>query len=341
MRSNLRIALAFIALAGVIVADNSAAQRPPAQVKKLTWRLASSQNPTHPIGQAYKKFADNVSEATRNTSEQIEVLVYPAGQLFAIGQLHAAVTAGQVQLAEIVPSFATGRAPSLSVSDLPFLWPSTQVLWKALDGEYGKLWAGELEKEGKVKNLAFIDVGDVNLFIANRPVRTPADIKGLKLRLPGKYYSLWGKELGVQPVTISGNEALAAIQSGTLDGHITADALYIDRKQYEAAPYVTLFLISTYTYMLGVNQNAWDSLSEDTRQALAKAAKQAQADLRAVMLKTANDYRQQMRSIAKVTELTPKQQADWEATGKPIWDQFLADIPSGRALLNAALAARK
>ncbi len=147
--------------------------------------------------------------------------------------------------------------------------------------------------------------------------------------------------MGVQPVTISGSEALAAIQNGTLDGHITADALYMDRKQYEAAKFATTFNISSYSYMLGVNKDAWNTLSEDTKQAVSKAARQAQDELRTVMQKTADTYRQQMRSVATVSDPTPQQQAAWEATGTPVWDQFLKDNPSGQALLNAALAARK
>lgn len=169
---------------------------------------------------------------------------------------------------------------------------------------------------------------------------TPEQLQGLKLRFPGKYYSYWGEKLGVQPVTMSGSEALAAIQNGTIEGHVTTDTLYVDRKQYEAAPYVTLFDITAYTYILAANKDAWNSLADDTKAAVTKAAEKFQSELRTAMTQATIDYRARMREHATVTEMTPEQRAVWEASGKTTWDQYVADNPAGRALVDAAIAAR-
>lgn len=148
-------------------------------------------------------------------------------------------------------------------------------------------------------------------------------------------------EVGVQPVTIAGIEALSAMQNGTIDGHITTDSLYIDYKQSQAAPYATYFNISCYTYILGANRQAWEALSPDTQAAMETVMKNFQADIRSAMTAAGEISRAEIQKQAKqVTTLTPEQQAAWEATARAVWDRYVADNPTGRSLLDAALAAR-
>jgi C4-dicarboxylate-binding protein DctP len=334
-------------LAAVVVATacgGGGATVAPSNQKEVTLRLTTSVPPDHPISIDLKKFAQAVSDKTKKTAEHVTVKVYDSGSLFAIGDEFGALQKNEVQLSEVVPSFATGQAPSISVSDLPFLFPDTQTLYKALDGQFGKLWHAQFDKVGVVP-LADLANGYVDLFLTKKAVTVPADIKGQRLRLPGTYYAYWGTQVGAAPVNLSGALALQAMQNGTLDGHITTDVLYVSRKQYEAAPYVTInFNISVYTYELAANKTAWGQLSSDTQTAIKAAAADLQKQLRTDMIKADNQARADMKSqyAKQVVDLTPAQRLVWEATAKSTWDKWVKDNGAdAQPLLDAALAARK
>ena len=313
-----------------------------ANAEQVTWRLNSSQNPTHPVGQAYQKLAAEIAQATKDTTQQIELVIYPAGQLYTIDKQFSALATGQIQMSEVVPSFVTGDLPSVSVNDLPFLWPSVDVLWTALKGEYGKLWVNEIQKAGTVHVFGFVDNGYIDIFHRSVALVTPDQVNGMKLRLSGKYYSHWIKELGAQPVSIPGSETLPALQNGTIDGVLTTDTLYVDRKQYEAAPFATALNITPYFYALAANKASWDGLAPDTQAALTATVQKFEDEVRTTMAQATTDYRKKMSEVGTLTTVTPAQHALWEATADATWKQYLADNgENGKALLDAALAARK
>lgn len=310
--------------------------------KEITWRLNSTEPVGDPVNTALVKFAEEVSAATKDTSEHVKVTVYPAGQLFDLTKVYDGLSAGQVDLAEISPGYVTGKAPALSVGDAPFLWPSREVLWKALDGEYGELYKKQISKAG-IQFLAFVDYGYLDFFSTKRVVKTPSDLKGLKTRLPGAVYAAWGDSLGAEPIDIPGSEALQAMQQGILEGVLSTDRIFVSRKQYEVAKKMTLLNVTSYTFILAANEKSWGALSADTQEAVSGVATSMEKDLRPTMLAEDDKARAYMKTVGDVIEPTAAEMELWEKSGRDVWDQVvkIAGGAEAQELLDAALAARE
>ena len=204
---------------------------------------------------------------------RIEVQVYGAGALGAEREYVEAIMAGTVQ-AGIASGVLGGFLPEAMVTDIPYLFPSESIAWKVLDGPFGeKLSKMMLDKTG-LRNLAFAEVGFRHFTNNVRPIKSPADVKGLKIRVQeNPLYVNMVKGLGGNPTPIAWTETYTALQTGVVDGHENPISSTVFAKIYEVQKYITL---DGHVYGVDwflINNKFFESLPEDLQYIVFDAAR--------------------------------------------------------------------
>ncbi len=156
--------------------------------------------------------------AERNTAGKVRVDVYPNSTLYKDKEELEALQMGAVQmLAPTLSKFGPLGIREFEVFDLPFLFDDRAALRRVVDGPVGQRLFGILETKG-IRGLAYWDMG-FKMMSANRPIRVPADMRGLKVRIQGsKVIDEQMRTLGALPQVMSFSEMTQALQSGVVDG---------------------------------------------------------------------------------------------------------------------------
>lgn len=240
--------------------------------EKIVLRLAEAQPDNYPDTIAEKAFAQMVKERTNG---RIEIQVYAGGQL---GDEKTTIEQAQVGAIDI------GRANSgpmtqvekkFGIFSFPFLFKDRDHLWRVLDGEVGNQLLKSLEAHNMV-GLAFYDTGARN-FYTTKPMRTLADLKGMKIRVMQndilvKAFNL----LGASATPLSAAEVYSALQTGVIDGGENNFSTYVSDGHYEVAKYYTLSGHLRIPQVLFMSKASWDKLSPEDQQIIKQAAKDSE-----------------------------------------------------------------
>lgn len=204
---------------------------------------------------------------------RLEVQVFGAGQLGAEREYVEAIMAGTVQggiASGVVGSFL----PEAMMTDIPYLFPSASIAWDVLDGAFGdKLSAMLLARTG-MRNLGFAEVGFRHFTNSKRPIKSPADMKGLKIRVQETQVFLrLINALGASPTPIAWTETYTALQTKVVDGQENPVSTIVFAKFAEVQKYLTL---DGHVYGVDwfvVNEKFFKSLDKDLQEIIVDSAR--------------------------------------------------------------------
>jgi len=213
--------------------------------------------------------------AEERTGGKVKVEVYPNSSLFKDGEEMEALQLGSVQmLAPSVSKFGPLGAREFEMFDLPFLFDSYDDLHKVTDGPVGKALFKKLESKG-ITGLAYWVNGFKDMS-ANKPLRKPEDMKGLKMRIQSsKVLESEMRAFGALPQVMAFSEVYQAMQTGVVDGSENPPSNFYTQKMHEVQKYLTLTDHGVIEYAVIVNKKFWDGLPADIRTALEGAMKDA------------------------------------------------------------------
>ena len=204
-----------------------------AQMKLTLGHNAAIGNPKH---EASVKFADLVKE---KSGGKMIVQVAPAAQLGDDVPILTSLRSGVVDFAANSQGSISSVVPEYSAFGMPFLFPTLQDAWKVLDGPAGQ----ELAKISAEKGLVVLGYWDNGIrHVSNklRPIKTPADMKGLKVRTPPDPATIdIMKALGAEPEQIKFSELYVALQQGVVDGQENPLMNIYSSKLYEVQKYIS------------------------------------------------------------------------------------------------------
>jgi C4-dicarboxylate-binding protein DctP len=225
-----------------------------------------------PKGKGALKFKELAEAATKG---RVKVEVYPNSTLFKDGEEMEALQLGSVQmLAPSVAKFGPLGVREFEVFDLPYIFDNFDELHKVTDGPVGKALFKKLEGKG-ITGLAFWDNGFKD-FSANKPIRVPADYKGLKFRIQSsKVLGDQIKALGAIPQVMAFSEVYQALQTGVVDGTENPPSNLYTQKMHEVQKYLALTEHGVIEYAVISNKKFWDGLPADVRGALEGAMRDA------------------------------------------------------------------
>ena len=250
----------------------------PAAVFGQTVLKLAHLNPQQPFDVASAAMAAVFkSEVEANSNGQIKVDIFPNGVLGKEAETMVQVKSGVVQS---FISSSGGMAqfyPLIDVTNMPFAFSSYNVGYKVYDGEFGKELAADIEKKAGFKVLGFGESGGFFAITnAKRPLKSPADMKGIKLRtmaLP--LHQAIVKALGASPTTVAWAEVYTSLQTGVVDGQMNPISIIAMAKFQEVQKYITLTNHLYAPYVWVINPKFYAGLSADLQNVIDDAARTA------------------------------------------------------------------
>lgn len=227
---------------------------------KLTWSSISVPGDAHT--EAMKVFKEEVE---RLSAGKITVDLYIAGAIYTQEGELAACREGTLDMAYYSDAWLAEFVPYLSMFSAVYTFSSYNHMTKVLNGEIGKRIFDEVAQKTGVRPLAAFYLGTRELNVVEKvgPVRTPEDMKGVKLRTPDSpTWIALGKALGGSPTPMSFGEVYMGLKTGTIEGQ--DNPLPTDKvaKFYEVTKYIILTDHVVNSVWPTINEEKWQSLSE-------------------------------------------------------------------------------
>jgi C4-dicarboxylate-binding protein DctP len=225
-----------------------------------------------PKGKAAEFFAKKAAELTKGKAK---VEVYANSALYKDKEEMEALQLGAVQmLAPSLAKFGPLGVKEFEAFDFPYIFDDTADLHKITQGPIGAGMLAKLEPKG-IKGLAFWDNG-FKSFSANTPIKTPADLKGKKLRIQSsKVLEEQIRSVGGLPQVMAFSEVYQALQTGVVDGTENPISNLFTQKMHEVQKHLTLTNHGYLGYAVIVNKKFWESLPADVRGQLEQAMKES------------------------------------------------------------------
>ncbi|AUG55965.1 TRAP transporter substrate-binding protein [Thalassospira marina] len=239
--------------------------------------LANEQNSWH---KAAVKFGEELSKLTDG---RIDVQVFPNETLGKEIDLINGMQLGSVDMT-ITGESLQNWAPMAALLAVPYAYSSLEEMDEVASGDIGKKIEEQIIERARIRPIAYFARGPRNL-TSNRPIKTPADLNGLKLRVPNVplFVDVW-KTLGARPTPMAFSEVFTSLQAGTIDAQENPLALIDSASFNEVQKYVNKTEHVRSWIYLTISELTWQKLSDDDKKAVMEAASRAQEYERGLFL---------------------------------------------------------
>jgi tripartite ATP-independent transporter DctP family solute receptor len=282
----------------------------------IVMRLAENQPDNNPVTVAMNIFAELVEEKTNG---EIIVEVYANAQLGQEPETIEQAQTGVVEFARVNSVVLAEVAPEIGVFTLPYVFADWDHKYRVLDGEIGQAALDSLEDVGLMA-FAYMDAGTRH-FYTTEPVRSLADLQGMKIRVQPSEISIRMIELlGAVPTPMNYGEVYSGLQTGVIDGAENDYVSYYTSSHYEVAPYYSLDGHLSPPALLLMNKATFDSLSTEHQEAIREAAIEASIQERDLMSAFQDESREEV--LAAGVEIFEVDVTEFQDAVAPIYDQF-------------------
>ena len=338
-KSILVVGFAFTALAFTAAA--------PAQTYKAEYKMSLVLGPAFPWGKGGEIWASLVKERTQG---RINIKLYPGVSLIQGDQTRefSAIRQGVIDMAIGSTINWSPQVKELNLFSLPFLMPDYAAADALTQGDVGKDIFKTLEKAGVVP-LAWGENGYREISNSKLAIKTPADMKGLKIRVVGSPLFLdTFTALGANPTQMSFADAQPALATGAVDGQENPMSIFTAAKLHNSAQkHITMWGYVNDPLIFIVNKEVWMSWTEAdraiVRQAAVDAGKQEVVIARKGLSEADRPLLKEVTALGvTVTQLTAAERAAFVTATRPVYDKWKSQI--GATLVNnaeKAIAARK
>ncbi|HEX2555656.1 MAG TPA: TRAP transporter substrate-binding protein [Microvirga sp.] len=239
-----------------------------AQSAEFTYKYANNLPVTHPMNIRAKEAADRIKQETNG---RVEIQIFPNNQLGGDTDMLSQLRSGGVEFFTLSPLILSTLVPNASVSGIGFAFPNYDAVWKAMDGELGAYVRGQITKSNLVVMDKIWDNGFRQITSSSKPIQSPADLKGFKIRVPVS--PLWTSmftALESAPTSINFAEVYTALQTKAVDGQENPLAIISTAKLYEVQKFCSMTNHMWDGFWFLANRRAWERLPEDLRAIVAK-----------------------------------------------------------------------
>jgi TRAP-type C4-dicarboxylate transport system substrate-binding protein len=236
----------------------------PALAQSATWKAVATSRPTPQFG-LWTWLADEIGKRT-NGEVKVEAVSLPELGLTGF-ELVRVTRSGLVDLGDVLPTYVAGDVPAVEAVDLPAIFPDMDASVKAHKDFIPALQKYQ-DKLGGVVIGAYL--WPAQMIFSRKPVRSPADLKGLKIRVYGTAQTELARGLGMEPVSIPFAEVYTALERGTVDAGFTGTYPGFALKWYEVTKYMIDVNHGPVGGTLVVSKRTWDKLSPERRAMLTK-----------------------------------------------------------------------
>ena len=329
------IAAILVVMAGAAVV--SVLHMGSAKAEPIVIRFAHVAHEGAPKGIGAKLLQKRVEE---RLAGKVVVKVYPRSLKYNDNQVLLRLLLGDIELA--APSFSKFRSftKKIQIFDVPFLFKDLEAVHRFQAGPAGRELLDSM-KDKKLKGLTFWDNG-FRVISARRPIRLPADLKGLVFRIePSAVIAAQYNAIGVTPIPMPYKDLREAAQVGLINGQENTWSNIVSKGIYDFQRHYTEIDHTFQGYVLVTSDDFWNGLPPDIRATLEEILKEVSVEVNRIAKSGQANARQKVLQTGKVkvTEVTDAEMKVWRETLRPIRQQFEGEI--GKALLEAADAANR
>lgn len=289
----------------------------------VTLNLDMSVPITSSWGVAAETFASEIEEKTEG---RYKIKIYTNSELAGGSQAKdlEMLQSGDIDIGIFGTLTMSSGDIRIAMPAMPWLFTDFDDAYQSMQGEGGELVKEVVSGIG-VHPLAFGISGFRQLFNNVHEVKTPEDLAGLKIRVPGNsmYVDLF-KTLGADPVTMNSSELYTALSQGAVDGQENPADMTVTQKFCEVLTYMTPWNYSCEHIILSTSENVWDSLSDEDKEIFQAAAEAAMAAQVKAAKERNSDYMKQLTDDygIQVYELSDQELQAFKDKAAPIYDQY-------------------
>ncbi|AHL76118.1 C4-dicarboxylate ABC transporter [Stutzerimonas stutzeri] len=290
-----------------------------------------------PKGQGALMFKKLVEE---RLPDQVEVQVYPNSSLYGDGKEMEALLLNEVQMLAPAPSKLEQYTKQLQLFDLMFLFDDVAAAQRFQQSDKGKAMLKSMEDKG-ITGLAYW-LNGMRQFTANKPLREPADARGLKFRVqPSDLQAAQYTALRAVPRKMAFAEIYQGLQTGVVNAQDNPWSNIYSQKYYEVQKYMTESNHGIGNYLLITNTQFWNGLPAPVRTELEQIIEEVTAEVNRQAEALNEKAKQNIIDTGKseILVLTEEQRDAWRDAVRPAWKKFEAEI--GPDLIEAAEAANQ
>ena len=305
-----------IALAGLsLIATSAFAQQ----------KVVLKASDVHPAGYPTVVAVENMGKKLEAaTNGRLSVQMYASMQLGGEKEAIEQAQSGAIGLARVSVGALGPVIDDLNVLNLPFLFRNTAHMQKVIDGPIGQELLGKVTNNPRAGLVAicWMDAGARSVYDTKRPIKSIADLKGLKVRVMGNpMFVDMMNALGGNGVAMGYDQVFSALQTGVVDGAENNPPSFVFDNHYQVAKYYTLTEHLIVPEMLVMSRKTWDSLSKDDQALIMKFGREAQLEERALWTKYENDAMEKAKAAGiQITQINDK--APFQDAVKPVWDKY-------------------
>ncbi|MCT8998717.1 TRAP transporter substrate-binding protein [Chelativorans intermedius] len=320
IRTSLRAALAGAAL--FAFAGTAAA---------VDWRGWNIHPEGYPNTVAMEQFAEEVAEKTEG---RINPTVYNGGVLGAQPDAIEQTRNGALDFANFNMGPMGPIVPATNVLSLPFLFDSVEHMHKVMDGEIGQRFSDALSEYGLVA-LSWFDSGSRSFYNTKKPIKTPQDVEGLKIRVMNNdLYVQMVDALGGNATPMAYGEVFQSLKTGVIDGAENNYPSFESSNHYEAAKYYSITDHLIIPECLCIAKASWDELTPQDQEIVRQAAVRAAETQRQLWAERSKASREKVEAAGViVNEVEDK--AMFQAAMQPLYETFVQENPDLEPLIMA------
>ena len=260
---------ALVATCGFVLFLRSAKDASVGSVGQQVLKLGHSLDTSHPVHQGMEFMKKRLEELSGGT---VTIDIYPSSVLGSEVQCIEQLQSGSLAMTKTSAASIENFVPEMKVFGLPYLFTNEEHYWNVLKSDLGK---SLLQKgnEQFLNGLCYYDSGSRNFYTKDRPIRTPDDLKGLKIRVMNSRTAMDMVEtLGAAPTPIAWGELYSALAQGAVDGAENNPPSFTTNKHYEVCKHFSLDAHTRVPDMLLISTKIWDKLSPEVQQWVKQAA---------------------------------------------------------------------
>ena len=233
-----------------------------------TLRLGHTLDTQHSVHKAMVHFGERLNALSNGA---MNVKIYPSSQLGTEREMIELLQIGSLSMTKVSASPLEGFVPAMKIFSIPYIFRDNDHFWKVLNSEVGQgLLAGV--EPFRLKGLAYYDAGSRSFYTNNKPVRTPADLAGMKIRVLNSPTAVRTvRELGGAATPVAWGELYTALQQGVVDGAENNPPSYYLSRHYEIARYYSLDEHTSVPDVMLMSLRVWENLTDQQQEWVDKA----------------------------------------------------------------------
>jgi tripartite ATP-independent transporter DctP family solute receptor len=258
------------------------------------------------------------------TSGRLSIQMFPSMQLGGEKEMIEQAQVGALQIARISVGAVGPVVDEVNVFNMPFVFRDAKHMEAVLDGDIGTELLNKITANEKTNLVAlcWMNAGSRNVYNSKRPIKSMADLKGLKIRMIGNPLFIdTMNALGGNGIAMGFDQVYSALQTGVVDGAENNLPSFVAQNHYQVAKYFTMTEHLIIPELLVFSKTSWNKLSKEDQDLVKKVGREAQAEQRVLWYAAEKTALDKMKEVGTeiVTQIDKK---PFQEAVKPVWEKY-------------------